>query len=250
MESNIDNFFQSIEIENNSLTDHVTTIETENFRLNQQVVDLEKALEKQKKFHRKYAEDVVVTENLRIQDFKEEKRTLIDENKSLIKANRQLTKELTFYKKTFEEMTKADELSSNPPTNQRTPNKSRKSASAPSPPTITSRMTKSTATSMMNATDSSQTNAFERSHKSSKVLSQISEKLLAENKKLKGRTETLNATIKILKSKNQKLENFKKKIDHKKLKFAQDSDELAFLVNSTESKNKTTFTPEILVKLG
>jgi len=44
--------------------------------------------------------------------------------------------------------------------------------------------------------------------------------------------------------------SFKKKIDNKKLKFSQDSDQLSKLIDSTKTKNKTTFNPEILAKLG
>lgn len=82
------------------------------------------------------------------------------------------------------------------------------------------------------------------------MLSQLSDKLIVENKKLKVKVEGLNATIKILKSKNVKLENFKKNIDNKKVKFSKDSDELALLVKSTETKNKTVFNPAVLAKLG
>lgn len=73
---------------------------------------------------------------------------------------------------------------------------------------------------------------------------------MVENKKLKSKIDGLNATIRSLKVKNQKLENFKKKIDNKKLKFCQDSNELALLVKSTEQTNEEIFTPEILAALG
>lgn len=58
----MDTFFQSIESENNSLSEQVTDFEAEILRLNQENSVLEKALENQKKFHRKYAEDAVVSE--------------------------------------------------------------------------------------------------------------------------------------------------------------------------------------------
>lgn len=233
MDSNMDNFFQSLGAENDSLTVQVSSLEAEIFRLTQQFTDVEKALEKQKKFHRKYAEDVVVTEKLRIQDFKEEKRSLIEQNTLLIKENRQLTIDSTFYKKAYEELANEVEPASISQSNLRTASNSSFSASVPA------------ATSVTDAVNSSKC-----SHKSSKVLSKISEKLLLENKKLKVKLENLNATIRILKSKNQKLENFKKKIDTKKMKFSQDSDELAKLVESTKTKNETTFNHEVLAKLG
>lgn len=71
-----------------------------------------------------------------------------------------------------------------------------------------------------------------------------------ENKKLKIKVENLNETIKVLKAKNKKLETFKQKIDNKKLQFCQDADKFKNLVEVTEKKNKTTFTPEILAQLG
>lgn len=176
---------------------------------------------------------------------------MVEQNKLLVKENRQLIKDASFYKKAFEEVIKEDEAAKR--SNQRTANKSRNSESgpsSPSSPSVPARMTRSTtssATSTMNALGSS--TASECKHKSSRVLSQLSEKLLGENKKMKMKLDNLNATIKILKSKNQKLETFKKKIDNKKCKFSQDSDELALLVKSIETNNGSTFTPEILEKL-
>lgn len=88
MDSNMASFFQGIEAENTSLTELVSNLQTEVSRLNAQVSDLEKALDKQKKFHRKYAEDVETAENNRIADFKLEKRSFVEEKKTLINENR------------------------------------------------------------------------------------------------------------------------------------------------------------------
>lgn len=247
MYSDRDTFFHSIETENNRLTIHVSNVEAENFRLIQKVADLEKALEKQKHFHRKYAEDVVISESIRHQDFKNEKLSLVEQNKSQVQTIRQLTKDLSFYKKAFEELVKEDETDSTC-SNKRT---TRTSASSSSPPArLSTSALKSIPSRFTSAVTSSQKNSSECNHKSSKVLTKIADGLLMENKKLKVNANSLNATIRILKTKNQKLENLKKKIDNKKLKFSQDADELEKLVNSTGKKNKTTFTPEILVKLG
>lgn len=245
----MNNFFQSIESENNSLLEQVTNFEAEIFLLTEENSKLEKALDKQKKLHRKYAEDLVVSENIRVQDFKEEKRALVEQNKLLLKETRQLTKDVSFYKKGFEELVKEDEAAKR--LNQTTAmNREQQIASAPYSPPARITRTSSVATSTMKAIGSSTIYSSESKHKSSKVLSQISQKLLVENKKIKMKLDSLNKTIKILKSKNQKLEDFKKKIENKKLKFLQDSDELALLVKSTETTNGTTFTPEVLAKLG
>lgn len=236
MDSDTNSFFQSIEAENKSLNERCSNLETEVTHLNIQVSDLEKALAKQKKFHRKFAEDAVTAENSRVVDFNQEKRGLIEENKSLIKANRQLSEDVDFYKKAFEELTKEEETTGSAIPHRKSPKTTDISALAS---TSTSPATSRASISITNCT-----------HKSSKVLSKISEKLMLESKKLKSKIETLNATIRNLKKKNQQLENFKKKIDNKKLKFSQDSDELALLIESTEQTNEEVFTPEILAKLG
>ena len=82
-------------------------------------------------------------------------------------------------------------------------------------------------------------------------MSKANNKLFEENKMLKLKICKLSATIAIIKKKNQQLENFRSKINNKKAKFCQDSDELARLVDSTQiKKNKNTFNPEALTMLG
>lgn len=247
MYSDTNNFFQSIETENSSLNELCSNLETEVTRLNIQVTDLEKALAKQKKFHRTFAEDVVTAENSRIADFKQEKRGLIEENKSLKKTNRQLSKDADFYKKAYDELTKEEEATASAIPHRKSPKTPRLSASLlTSASALTSASTQPTSPATFRGTIS----IADCTHKSSKALSKISERLMLENKKLKSKIETLNVTIRMLKKKNQQLENFKKKVDNKKLKFSQDSDELALLIDSTEQTNEEVFTPEILAKLG
>ncbi len=234
MDSNINTFFKSIETENTILTEKVASLETENFGLNQQLVQLQKALDKQTKFHRKFTEDVEVTEKIRTQDFKEEKRSLTEQNKLLTKENRQLSKDCSFYKNAFEELAKDSESTTNSEPNR---------ASSQSPIIAKS-------TSSGSAQVSSQFHSSMCTHKSSKVLSKISEKLLLENKKLKLKLESLNEVVRGLKAKNKQLDDFKKKIDNKKMQFGQDSDKLAKMIDSTKTKNKITFNPKVLAKLG
>ncbi len=69
----MDSFLKTIQTENDKLTELVTDLEAEIFRITQQYGQLEAALAKQKKFHRKYADDVDTTEETRIADFKEKK---------------------------------------------------------------------------------------------------------------------------------------------------------------------------------
>lgn len=246
MDSDTNSFFQSIETENNSLRELNTNLETEVTHLNIQASDLEKALTKQKKFHRKFAEDAITAENSRVADFKQEKRGLIDDNKSLIKVNRQLSKDVDFYKKAHEELTKENETTDSAISYRKSPKTTRLAASA-----STSASTQLTSPALLpRATLPGSISNADCKHKSSKVLSKISEKLMLENKKLKSKMETLNATIRVLKTKNQRLEDFKQKVDKKKLKFSQDADELALLIDSTEQTNEEVFTLKILAELG
>lgn len=260
MDSSMETFFQSIVTENNNLTTQVNDLESERINLSQQVIGLEKALDKQTKLHRKYVEDVAVTEKLRIDDFKVEKRDLTEQNKLLIKKNRQLTIDLDFFKKAYEEVVKENDniafyktayeelIKENqlhqPSTSSRTTRASLQAEpSRPFPELLAKTPSAVLATTSKRSSSDSK-------HESSKVLSELSEKLLIENKKLKIKVDKLNETIRVLKANNKKLETFKQKIDNKKLQFRQDTDELKNLLESTEKKNKTTFTPEILAQLG
>lgn len=233
MDSNANNFFTSIETENNSLQELVTNTENENLHLSKNVAELEKALEKQRKFHRKFAEDVVATEKIRIQDFNEKKRSWTERNKRLTQELRQITKDFTFYKSAYEELaTEVTPACSSQPEQKLSPRSSLSSSASP----LSVRSTKSTATSTMNDTRVLQSNSSECIHKSSKILSKISEKLLLDNKRLKMKLDNLGGIIRGLKAKNQRLENFKKRIENKKLKFSQETDELENIIESTKTK--------------
>lgn len=237
MDSDMNTFIQAIQAENNRLTELVTDLEGEVFQTTQQRGQLETALAKQKKFHRKYAEDVVTTEDNRIADFKEEKRSLVEQIQSLTKGKRQSDKDLDFYKKAYQEVCIEDEKESTMPRRQPVMNTSQRRASAENKTTSVAPM----ANMQINT---------ECRHKSSKVLSKMLEKYVMENKKLKSKVESLNSIVRILKAKSIQFENLKKKINNKKLKFIEDSNELALLVDSSQRKNKSIFTPEILAKMG
>lgn len=169
MDSDMEHFFNSIESENNVLTEKVTNLENEVLYLTQKDFELEKALDKQKSFHRKYAEEVEATEKIRIKDFKEEKRTLNEQIKVLVKQNRQQNIDCSFYKNAYEELAKEKEVADH--CNERTANKT---TTSPSTPLKTTKTTKTTTI---------RNDKPERKQKSSKSFSQISEKLLLENKK-------------------------------------------------------------------
>jgi len=95
-----------VENENTQLRDLLKDKEDENQRLFEKISFLEKALDKEKKFHRKFADEVAATEAIRIADFKKEKKSYVEEVKALRKRTAQLTKDVAFYKMAHEELAK------------------------------------------------------------------------------------------------------------------------------------------------
>lgn len=104
MNSSMDKFMSDMECENNQMHDSLREKKAENRYLLEKISLLEKALEREKKFHRKYAEEVADTEAIRIANFKKEKQSYIVENKTLKKINSQLVKDVGFYKMAHEEL--------------------------------------------------------------------------------------------------------------------------------------------------
>lgn len=207
--------------------------ETENSYLTDRINALEKTLDKERKFHRKFSDETAASEVLRNRGFQNEKRTIIEEKKSLVKENRELKKERDFYKNEHEKLTNEEDTTVHS-----------FSELAVERPSTSSKTTRRSTSRAIVAKECMCV------HKSSKVLSTVNKKLFEENKKLKLKMNTLNATIAILKQKNKRLENFRIKVDAKKAKFCEDSEELARLVDSTLKKNKHTFNPEALTMLG
>lgn len=213
------------DIETMHFSNSIKDLEAENNCLMERVNQLEKTLDKERKFHRKFSDDIAASEAVRHADFRKEKRDMVEQNKSLAKENRQLKKDKDFYKNEHDKLAK-EEKSKQP---------------------ITASSSKATRRS---ASQANVSNVCTCTHKSSKVLSAVNTKLFEENKKLKFKINNLNGIIAILKKKNLQLENFRTKVDNKKAKFCQDSEELARLVDSSLTKNKHTFNPEALVMLG
>lgn len=73
-------------------------LKQENENLRKQIEQAEKHLEKQKSFHRKFAEDAISHETIIIKEFEQEKRTLEDELKALRRVNRELKKDNDYLK--------------------------------------------------------------------------------------------------------------------------------------------------------
>lgn len=197
-------------------------------------------------------------EEVRMRDFKAEKRSLNEQNKNLVKANRQLNVDVAFYKQAHEELANEvgkSEMACSSQSSRRTANTLSPSDSPPPAPATTKRVTRRIVRSTTATAASEPQTVSRRSpvcdckHTSSKVLSKVNDKMFVENKKLKSQISALSTTISMLKKKNKQLENFRTKIDNKKLKFHDDSAELDRLIASTKKKNKYTFNAEALAML-
>ncbi len=255
-----------LEAENCKLIDRVTVVEAENDRLNQQIAMLEKALDKQKKLHRKFAEDVVESERIRNQDFRCEKQSLKAINASLDKENRQLVKDVSFYKTAYEELVKEDQPAQAVGSSQRLSKQTMVMEEEPVLENNPARPKRASRTIMSAATQTSSSTTMSKSEcncstetvigpqignkqKSSKVLTKLSEKLFTENKKLTLKINSSSATILHLKKNIRKLETIIEKSAKQKTKVSQDLDDITLLVNSTLLKNKDTFNSDVLKKL-
>lgn len=254
MESNMDSFINNIEAEHNSLTDEVTGLKDKVVRLTYEKEEIQKAFEKQKVFHRKYADEVDSMEKIRIQDFKEEKRSSSEQVKTLLKSNRQLNTDAVFYQQAYEEVTKELERVLEQ-LNRRTENTQNNLSLSLSPtpePVTAKRVSRRIEKSSVTATSESQTISYltpacDCTHTRR---TKVDDKYFEENKKLKSKISTLQTSIEMLKKKNQQLEKFQNKIDKKNVKFNEDSAELEQLIESTKKKNKYTFNAEALDMLG
>lgn len=249
----MDIVLSNVEAEHSRLIDKITVLENEAILLTHQNEQLQKALEKQKVFHRNYADDVASMEKIRNQDFKEERRSLTEENKNLIKINRQLNIDVSFYKQAVEELSAEHGQACNSQSN-RTPVSNIQLQVSPSSPVTTKKVTRKVVKTAATAT--SRTESIPRvplfcecKHTSSKVLTKVNDKMFQENKKLKSKISNLNATITVLTKKNKQLEIFQIKIDNKKFKYQENSAELELLVESTKKRNKHTFNAEALEML-
>lgn len=224
-------FLANTQEQNDKLQNSLRDMEAENQNLHERIILLEKALEKEKKFHRRYADEVTATEMIRIQDFKKEKKALVDEMKALTGANRQLKKDVTFYRGAHEEL--ANESSSTTEPCNHVPNIE--------PPST--------------STSETQTFPFRRAaigHESKRLkeITKINLSLFEENKKLKSKISDMSSTVSALKKKNRQLETFRNQVENKKAKFCRNSEVLEQLIDSSKKKNRDTYTPKVLEMLA
>lgn len=249
-----------LEGEIRKLIDTVAELQAERDKFRDQVVILEKALDKQKNFHRKFADDVIESERVRNEHFRSEKRSLTEENKSHLRENRDLKKELTFYKEAYHEILQENESEGILCPDQRTEKNEmvRTIEDDPAVEIDTSQRRRSSRRLSVTST-SAQTSQLTASEmviskqtgkkKSSKVMTKISENLITENKKLKLKVNSQSAIILHLRKDKRQLENQIAKMDKKQNKISDDVGELNSLVESSQLTNADIFTREVLDKL-
>lgn len=100
IKTKINSFFNQEEIFESESMDVDNNWELEKHLLETKIKDLENALVKSKKFHQKFVDDVIESEETRNQEFDRVKRELTAINKQHIAEIRVLTKDKNFYEAT------------------------------------------------------------------------------------------------------------------------------------------------------
>ncbi len=279
MEPDINVFLENVENENDQLHASLEDLTTESRRLQYENDLLKHGLDKQKAFHRNFAEEVTATETLRSEEFNRAQQEHIETNRSLNNLNSKLLKEVEFYKSAMEESTHNQSMSSILVDTLRSKvtslekdlekdiNFHRKYVQeADANESVRKRDSQKEKRELKNENASFKKlnrtllddvgfykKALESSSQGqtsqplalsyslpSKIINE--KKLFEENKKLKLKITELTSIVASLKKKNKEQENLVKKIDNKRLKFEKDSEELKQLFQT----NKDTYTPEVL----
>lgn len=214
----------------------IDVLEAEKHSLTQQIRQLENALEKEKKFHRKFVEDVIQTEEVRNLDFEKERRELLEDKKKLVAEIRQLAKDKSFYKTSYDSLMEEEDLKNK--------NQSNRNRDHPLAISDSSSSHYSTANELVSLP------SIKKQPKKSKVISKLSEKIFHENKILKLRTTKLTRDNATLRLKVKQLENFKSKTQDKSLQHEADVNELQKLFQSTRRTNGQIYNADALSKLG
>lgn len=214
----------------------IDVLEAEKDSLTQQTKQLENALDKEKKFHRKFVEEVIQSEEMRNVDFEKQRKELLENNKRLVSEKRQVSNDLAFYKTSYDSLMKEED--------SKKKNHSHRTYSSFNPDSL------SNSSSNYSTANESVPLPSINQQKKSKVISKLSEKIFEENKRLKLRTTKLTRDNATLRLKVKQLENFKSKIQNKTFQHEADKNELQNLFESTRRTNGQIFNPEALSKLG
>lgn len=207
-----------------NLYQRIDVLEAEKHSLTQQIKQLENGLDKEKKFHRKFVEDVIQSEEMRNLDFEKQRKELLEDKKRLLAENRQLTNDKSFYKTSYDSLMREEDLKNK--------NHSNRTHSTSIPDSLSSNYS----TANESARESVSLPSINQ-QKKSKMISKLSEKIFEENKKLKLRTKKLTRDNASLRLKVKQLENFKSKIQNKTFQHEADKNELQNLFESTRRTN-------------
>lgn len=228
------------------LYQQIDLLEAERHSLADQIKQLERALDKEKKFHRKFAEDVIQSEESRNLDFEKQRKELLEQNKKLVAVNRELTKENSFYKTSYDSLMKEEDSKDRYHSAHSSSSYSAHSSSNYS--AHSSCISDSISSNYSTATESASLPSKSRIKKS-KEISKLSEKIFEENRRLKMRNTKLARDNTSLRLKVKQLENFKNKIQNKTSQHEADKIELQSLFQSTRRTNGQIFNPLALSKL-
>lgn len=207
--------------------------EVERHLLETKIKDLENALDKSKKNHQKFVDDVIESEDLRNQEFDRVKRELTAINKRQLAEIRQLTKDKKFYEATCNEMMKERERAEN----------SNQSSSVFEP----SLQTKSSTTEGLKSGSIIPSTERKSTRNVSKY--KISTKLFEDNRKLKDKISKLTKANATLRLQVKQLDNFKTKTQNRKQQVTADQQEMEDLLVSTKRTNSQIFNRSALSKL-
>lgn len=208
--------------------------EVEKHLLKTTIQELESALDKSKKFHRKFVDDVIESEEIRNQDFDRMKKELIAVNKRQVNEIRALTKDKKFYEDTCNALIEEKERSNTENSNQS--------------PSVDKRIpqTKCSTNESLELTTKSRAGR-KRSCSDSKY--KMSTKLFEDNKKLKEKLSKVTKANATLRQRVKQLENFKSKIQSRNQQQATDQQELEDLLLSTTPINSQIFNSSALSQL-
>lgn len=186
--------FKEIEAMDLDESNEADNWELERHLFKQQIKELENALNKSTKFHQKFVDDVIQSEEIRNQDFDREKKELITVNKRQNAQIRELTKEKSFYETTCIALMQEKEINSNA-----------KNQSTEVEEQLLPSKRSTTRTSKLQSKGAGSDSKFK-----------ISTKLFGDNKKLKEKIVKLTKSNAGLRLQVKQLENFKKKIESRK----------------------------------
>lgn len=214
--------------------------EVEKQLLETKVKDLEKALDKSKKLHRKFVEDVIDSEELRNQDFDRLKKELVAVNKRQATEIRELTKDTNFYEATCNALMKE--------TSTHADNLLESSSRVNEFPQTTDTLDVTANQATLQTGQATIRNVRKVIRSGGKY--KISTKLFEENKKIKQKNAKLTAANAHLRLRVKQLEHFKNKCKKITQQQVADQQELHNLLTSTTRTNREIFSPSALSQLG